>query len=81
MHRIRYYKINGRMVWDRMSKLDILTRSEQQNETSDGTKKNLYLSFSTVNEERKNDENTSESMNFLNERSAIHRLGKALSFI
>ena len=30
MHRIRYYKINGQTVWDRTSKLDILTGSEQQ---------------------------------------------------
>jgi hypothetical protein len=36
MHRIRHFKINGRMVWNRTSKLDILTGSGQQNEISDG---------------------------------------------
>lgn len=30
MHRIRHYKINGRLVWDRVQKLDLLTGSEQQ---------------------------------------------------
>ncbi|CAF3810863.1 unnamed protein product, partial [Rotaria sordida] len=29
MHRIRYYKINGNIVWDRTKKLDILTGSDQ----------------------------------------------------
>jgi len=36
MHRIRHFKINGRMVWDRKSKLDILTGSDQQDEISYG---------------------------------------------
>ncbi|CAF1596974.1 unnamed protein product, partial [Rotaria sp. Silwood1] len=31
MHRIRYFKINECIVWDRTRKLDILTGSEQQN--------------------------------------------------
>jgi hypothetical protein len=43
MHRIRYFKINGHIVWDRTKKLDILTGSERQDETTDGMKKNLYL--------------------------------------
>lgn len=34
MHRIRHYKINDRIVWDRTNKIDILTGSEQQ--LSDG---------------------------------------------
>jgi hypothetical protein len=38
MHRIRYYKINGRTVWDRTRKFDVLTGSEQQNEILDGRK-------------------------------------------
>ncbi|CAF3931338.1 unnamed protein product [Rotaria sordida] len=33
MHRIRYFKINGCIIWDRTRKLDILTGSEQQNGT------------------------------------------------
>ncbi len=36
MHRVRYYKINGRIVWDRTNKIDILTGSEQQNQVSNG---------------------------------------------
>ncbi|CAF1366340.1 unnamed protein product [Rotaria sp. Silwood1] len=34
MHRIRYYKINGSIVWDRTKKYDILTGSEIHNETT-----------------------------------------------
>ncbi|CAF3411805.1 unnamed protein product, partial [Rotaria sp. Silwood2] len=34
MHRVRYFKISGRIVWDRTKKLDILTGSDQLNETS-----------------------------------------------
>ncbi|UJR14808.1 hypothetical protein I4U23_001795 [Adineta vaga] len=30
MHRVRYFKIGGRTVWDRTKKLDLLTGSEQQ---------------------------------------------------
>jgi len=30
MHRIRHYKISGRIVWDRTNKIDLLTGSEQQ---------------------------------------------------
>ncbi|CAM4806452.1 unnamed protein product [Rotaria magnacalcarata] len=33
MHRIRHYKINGNIVWDRTAKLDILTGSDQLPET------------------------------------------------
>ncbi len=44
MHRIRYYKINGRIVWDRTNKIDILTGSEQQNQVPDGMSQNK-LSF------------------------------------
>ncbi|CAF1501248.1 unnamed protein product, partial [Rotaria sordida] len=29
MHRVRYFKISGRIVWDRTKKLDILTGSDQ----------------------------------------------------
>jgi hypothetical protein len=36
MHRLRYFKISGRTVWDRTKRLDILTGSGQQNATSDG---------------------------------------------
>ena len=36
MHRIRYYKINGRVVWDRTNKIDVLTGSEQQDQPSHG---------------------------------------------
>ena len=31
MHRIRHYKINGKIVWDRIKKIDLLTGSEQNN--------------------------------------------------
>ncbi|CAF5223860.1 unnamed protein product, partial [Rotaria magnacalcarata] len=34
MHRIRYYKINGSIVWDRINKIDILTGSEIHDETT-----------------------------------------------
>ncbi|CAF3073401.1 unnamed protein product, partial [Rotaria socialis] len=34
MHRIRHYKINGNIVWDRTAKLDILTGSDQLPETA-----------------------------------------------
>ena len=30
MHRIQHFKINGRIVWDRKKRIDILTGSEQQ---------------------------------------------------
>ncbi|CAF2976695.1 unnamed protein product [Rotaria sp. Silwood2] len=43
MHRIRHFKINGQIVWDRTQKLDILTGSDQGNATSDGMKENLYF--------------------------------------
>ncbi|CAF4749687.1 unnamed protein product, partial [Rotaria sp. Silwood1] len=36
MHRVRYFKINGQIVWDRTKKLDILTGSDQLNGTSNG---------------------------------------------
>jgi hypothetical protein len=36
MHRLRHFKINGRLVWDRTKKVDVLTGSENQNEASDG---------------------------------------------
>ncbi|CAF4011745.1 unnamed protein product, partial [Rotaria sp. Silwood1] len=38
MHRVRYFKINGQIVWDRTKKLDILTGSDQLNGTSNGNK-------------------------------------------
>jgi hypothetical protein len=44
MHRIRFYKVNGRTVWDRTKKIDILTGSEQQNGASDG-RENKSLSL------------------------------------
>ena len=48
MHRIRHYKINGRLVWDRIKKVDTLTGSDQGNETSNGMKKKFnQLSFLT----------------------------------
>ncbi|CAF4692252.1 unnamed protein product, partial [Rotaria sp. Silwood2] len=34
MHRIRYDKINGSIVWDRTKKFDILTGSEIHHETT-----------------------------------------------
>jgi hypothetical protein len=36
MHRLRYFKISGRTVWDRTKRLDILTGSDQLNGKSDG---------------------------------------------
>jgi endonuclease/exonuclease/phosphatase family metal-dependent hydrolase len=44
MHRVRYYKINERIVWDRTNKIDVLTGSEQQNQVPDGMSQNK-LSF------------------------------------
>jgi len=54
MHRIRHFKINGRMVWDRASKLDILSGSEQQNEISDGMNEifSFYFRLSIRRERR-----------------------------
>ncbi|CAF3432228.1 unnamed protein product [Rotaria socialis] len=31
MHRVRYFKINGNIVWDRTKKIDLLTGSDQPN--------------------------------------------------
>jgi hypothetical protein len=39
MHRLRHFKINGRLVWDRTNKLDVLTGSDQQQEMSEGMMK------------------------------------------
>ena len=36
MHRIRYFKINEHIVWDRIKKLDILTGSKIHEETAVG---------------------------------------------
>lgn len=36
MHRIQHFKINGRIVWDRKNRIDILTGGEQQNEPLEG---------------------------------------------
>ncbi|CAF1585255.1 unnamed protein product, partial [Rotaria magnacalcarata] len=33
MHRVRYFKINGNIVWDRTKKIDLLTGSDQPNGT------------------------------------------------
>lgn len=38
MHRIRYYKLNGSIVWDRISKIDILTENEIPNQPTMGIK-------------------------------------------
>ncbi|CAF3510562.1 unnamed protein product [Rotaria sordida] len=43
MHRIRYYKLNGSIVWDRNKKFDILTGSEIYNETTIYIKQELNL--------------------------------------
>ncbi|CAF1686174.1 unnamed protein product, partial [Rotaria sp. Silwood1] len=43
MHRIRYYKINGQIVWDRTKRLDILTGSDQLNETFNDTEQTPTL--------------------------------------
>ncbi|CAF3700170.1 unnamed protein product [Rotaria sp. Silwood1] len=43
MHRIRYFKINGCIVWDRTRKLDILTGSKQQNGTPYDTEERPIL--------------------------------------
>ncbi|CAF3680828.1 unnamed protein product [Adineta steineri] len=43
MHRLRYFKINGRTVWDRTKKLDILTGSEQEDRISNGVDQEMPL--------------------------------------
>ena len=48
MHRVRYFKIGGRIVWDRTKKLDILTGSDQLNTSSNGMKDNLDSLFLIV---------------------------------
>jgi hypothetical protein len=65
MHRVRYFKINGRMVWDRTSKLDILTGNEQQNEASDGRKENFSRKLLRINQRRlSQDESTTVDISY-----------------
>ncbi|CAF0911024.1 unnamed protein product [Didymodactylos carnosus] len=49
MHRVRYYKINGQIVWDRMKKVDILTRLEAiQTTVEDDQQKSLQTVTNTL---------------------------------
>ncbi|CAF1277320.1 unnamed protein product [Adineta steineri] len=43
LHRIRYFKINGELVWDRSKRLDLLTGSQQLNVISNNECQNLNL--------------------------------------
>jgi hypothetical protein len=45
MNRVRYYKINGHVVWDKTKKFDILTGSEIQIESTNG----MFQNFSRTN--------------------------------
>jgi hypothetical protein len=43
MHRIRYYKINQKIVWDRIQKYDILTGGDIHQEMFTSIEKNLFV--------------------------------------
>lgn len=42
MHRIRHFKINGKLVWDRSKRLDLLTGSQQLDVTQNGNTNAKY---------------------------------------
>ena len=45
MHRVRYFKVNGRILWDRTNKLDLLTGVEWSSETRKGRNEQIFFAM------------------------------------